>query len=169
VVRDEATQNAPALEGGRVTVALADSSAPESLLLFEHLWKELGQLYGNTGPCEFKPADVLGAGSAFVVARLDGRPVGCGAVRPLAPGVAEVKRMFVEPEARGLGVGRRILQELEREAGVLGYVALRLETGVKQPAAIALYEGAGYRRVERYGVYADDPLSVCMEKRLGTV
>ena len=167
-VRDEAaTENAPTLEGRRVTVALADPAAPESLLLVEHMWRELGQLYGNTGPCEYTPADVGGEGAAFVVARLDGRPIGCGAVRPLEPGVAEVKRMFVEREARRLGVGRRILEELERAAAALGYAALRLETGVKQPAAIALYEGAGYLRVERYGVYADDPLSVCMEKRLG--
>lgn len=163
MTRDEATEDSTA----RVTVALADPAAPESLLLVEHLWKDLGQLYGNTGPCEFKPSDVEGEGHAFVVARLGGRPVGCGALRPLAPGVGEVKRMFVEPEARGLGVGRRILRELERVAGALGYAALRLETGVKQPAAIALYEGAGYRRVECYGAYAEDPLSVCMEKRLG--
>ncbi|HJU54039.1 MAG TPA: GNAT family N-acetyltransferase [Pyrinomonadaceae bacterium] len=168
MVRDKAaTVNAHAREGRRVTVTLSDPSAPESLLLVEHLWKALGQLYGNTGPCQFVPADVEGAGTAFVVARLDGRPVGCGAIRPHEPGVAEVKRMYVEPAARGLGVGRRILQELESVAGALGYVAIRLETGVKQPAAISLYERAGYQRIERYGTHAEDPLSICMEKRLG--
>ena len=168
MLKDEAaTENAPAREGRHVTVALSDPSAPESVLLVEHMWKELGQLYGNTGPCEFVPSDVEGAGAAFVVARLDGQPVGCGAIRPHEPGVAEVKRMYVEPAARGLGVGRRILRELESVAGALGYVVVRLETGVKQPAAVALYERAGYQRIERYGIYAEDPLSICMEKRLG--
>ena len=114
---EEVKENAPAREGRHVIVTLSDPSTPESILLVEHMWKDLGQLYGNTGPCQFEPSDVEGVGAAFVIARLNGRPVGCGAIRPLEPGVAEVKRMFVERVARGLGVGRQILRELESVAG----------------------------------------------------
>jgi GNAT superfamily N-acetyltransferase len=161
-----AIDNKPASESQRVCVRLADPSSPESLQLFQHLWEELGRLYGHTGPCEFVPADVEGAGDAFVIARLDKQPVGCGAIRPLEPGVAEIKRMFIEPAARRRGIGQRILLELEKVAGVLGYVTVRLETGLRQPEAIRLYERAGYKRIECYGMYAEDPLSICMEKRL---
>lgn len=136
-------------------------------MLFQHLWEELGALYGNTGPCEFKPSDVEGPGCAYVVARLDGRAVGCGAILPLAPRMAEVKRMFVEPEARRLGVALGILQELESIARELNYEIVRLETGSRQPGAIRLYEVAGYQHIERYGRHVDDPLSICFEKHLG--
>ncbi|MGI9165141.1 MAG: GNAT family N-acetyltransferase [Pyrinomonadaceae bacterium] len=105
-------------------------------------------------------------GAVFLLARIAERAVGCGAFRPLWAGEAEVKRMFVLPEARGLGVGREILQQLESAAGEMGYTSLRLETGLRQPEAIGLYESAGYRRVPCYGPYADNPMSVCFEKLL---
>src|SRR5262249_55727197 len=92
--------------------------------------------------------------------------VGCGAVRPLEPGVGEVKRMFVLPEARGRGIARQILRSLEAAAGSLGFRVLRLETGQRQPEAIRLYQTAGYAEIPRFGEYADDPFSVCFEKRL---
>src|SRR3954470_6923047 len=105
---DKATANDSAPVPSRVSTIRTDPNRPECILLFQHLWEELGGLYGNTGPCEFKPADVEGLGAAFVVAWLDERAVGCGAILPLAPAVAEVKRMFVEPHARGLGLARGI-------------------------------------------------------------
>jgi putative acetyltransferase len=149
-----------------VTVELADPWSAEGRALVEHLWEEEGRRYGDTGPCRFMPEDVAGDGCAFVIARLGARPVGCGAIRPLAPGVAEVKRMFVEEASRRRGVARRILRELERRARQLGYTTARLETGLKQPEALSLYEAEGYARVGCYGAYADDPLSVCFEKSL---
>ena len=148
------------------TVALADPSSPESLALLQHLWEELDQLYSDAKLCRYTPADVQGAGCASVVARLNGRAVGCGAIRPLKSGVAEVKRMYVEPAARRQGISRRILAKLESIAGELGYAALILETGLKQPEAIALYSSSGYQRVECYELYAHDPMSICFEKRL---
>lgn len=149
-----------------VSVEVADPRAAESRALVEQLWEEFGRRYGDTGPCQFVPEDVEGEGCAFVVARLAGRAVGCGAVRPLEAGVAEVKRMYVEPDARRRGVARRVLRELERIARELSYSAVRLETGLKQPEAIRLYEGEGYARVPCHGAYASDPMSVCFEKRL---
>jgi putative acetyltransferase len=99
------------------------------------------------------------------VARSAGVAVACGACQLHDDGSAEVKSMFVVPAARGRGIGRLVLEAIEM--AVRGRVsALRLETGVKQLAAIRLYETAGFRRRGPFGSYTDDPLSVFMEKPL---
>ena len=74
--------------------------------------------------------------------------------------------MYVAPDVRKIGIGARILSELESVAKKLGYQRLRLETGLKQPGAIALYEAAGFAKVKCYGEYANNPLSICFEKEL---
>ncbi len=86
----------------------------------------------------------------------DGTPVGCGALRPLEPGAAELKRMYVVPAARGQGISRLLLVALEAEAADRGWTTLRLETGTRQPAAVGLYTAAGYRPVEAFGHYRTD-------------
>jgi len=102
----------------------------------------------------------------FAVARdADGRALGCGAV-VLFDGYGELKRMFVRPEQRGLGVAKQLISFLEGEAAQVSCNVLRLETGIRQPEALGLYERAGYARRGRYGDYPDDPLSVFMEKRI---
>src|SRR5438876_138867 len=80
----------------------------------------------------------------------DGRPVGCGVLRDLAPGVGEIKRMWLHPDARGLGLGTRLLAALESAARHAGHHAVRLDTNERLREAIALYESAGYRRIARY-------------------
>lgn len=103
----------------------------------------------------------------FLVAYLDGRPAGCGALRPLpAAGghVGEIKRMYTSPPARRRGVSRAVLASLESEAVRLGYRRLHLETGLRQPEAIALYETSGYHRIPNYGMYAASALSACFAK-----
>jgi GNAT superfamily N-acetyltransferase len=103
----------------------------------------------------------------FLVAYLDGQPVGCGALRPFpatGPGVAEIKRLYTSPSARRRGVSRAVLTRLEFEAVRLGYRQLQLETGLRQPEAIALYEASGYRRIPNYGMYAASELSACYAK-----
>ena len=85
-----------------------------------------------------------------------GEAVGGGALRPLEDGVAEIKRMYVVPAARGRGVSKVVLAGLEAAARDRGWTTLRLETGPRQPEAIALYEGAGYRPIAAFGPYADD-------------
>jgi putative acetyltransferase len=115
------------------------------------------------------PKEISGPRAGFVVAWLNDEAVGCGAWRPLAPteaAVAEIKRMFVEPAVRGRGISRAILKKLETLARADGYSVVRLETGLRQPPALRLYETSGYRRIEPYGRYRDDPLSVCFEKEL---
>lgn len=102
----------------------------------------------------------------FVVARdVAGTALGCGAV-VLMEGYGELKRMFVRPEQRGLGIAKAIMAFLEQESGRRNCNLLRLETGIRQPEALGLYERAGYARRGRYGDYPDDPLSVFMEKRI---
>ena len=102
----------------------------------------------------------------FLVARDGGRAVGCGAIRVLDPTTAEAKRMYVEPDHRGKGVGWVVLVGLEDAARKLGVQRLVLETGVHQDAAIALYRSAGFTQLDCWGEYASSPTSVCYEKDL---
>jgi putative acetyltransferase len=102
----------------------------------------------------------------FLVARLDGRAVGCGAVVRTGEDWAEIKRMFVSPEARGRSLGRKVLQKLEAIAVEHGAALLRLETGVKQFEALALYRSAGFVEIGPFGPYRPDPHSVFMEKKI---
>ncbi len=134
--------------------------------LMEQLGAELVERYGGEGSGPFAPNQVEVPGGFFVVARLDGVPSGCGALLPIEGETGEVKRMFVTPRARGRGVSRAILAALEERARRHGYAALKLETGVRQPEAMGLYEAAGYERIPCFGPYAADPLSVCYAKRL---
>ena len=113
------------------------------------------------------PAAALATPDAAFLGAFDGeRLVGCGGYVNHAGEYGELKRMFVRPETRGRGVGRRLLAALESHAATAGLTVLRLETGVSQPAAVRLYEGAGYARRGPFGAYTADPLSVYMEKRL---
>lgn len=102
----------------------------------------------------------------FVVARLAGKPAGCGALVLDKRGYGEIKRMYVVPGHRGLGIGKEILSELERLATEAGQAIVRLETGVKQEAALHLYRNAGYTQCAPFGNYGPDPLSIFMEKTL---
>ena len=106
----------------------------------------------------------------FLVAWLDGEAVGCGGLRPAPtgePGVAEIKRMYVTPAARGGGVSRALLAGLEGAAADLGYRRVILETGTRQQEAMALYESAGYEPIANYGAYRYSELSRCYAKDLG--
>ena len=144
-----------------------DLSAPETARLVRQLWEELGTLYPEVNGAPFTPNDIVGARTAFVVAWWDGEAVGCGAFHPLSAdesNVAEIRRMYVGPRLRRRGISRAVLAELERRAREYGYTTIRLETGVRQPNAIRLYETSGYRRIEPFGRHRDDPLSICFEK-----
>jgi GNAT superfamily N-acetyltransferase len=89
-------------------------------------------------------------GGAYVVGWEKGRAVAGGALKRLGPGVAEVKRMYVVPDARGRGLARGLLAAIEDTARELGYERVRLDTGASQPHARALYESAGYQDVPDY-------------------
>ena len=101
-----------------------------------------------------------------VVAYEEDRAVGCGAIKEYAGGIMEVKRMYVLPTERCKGFASRVLKELEAWANELGYQKCILETGKKQPEAIALYLKNGFIIIPNYGQYANVENSVCLEKAL---
>lgn len=106
--------------------------------------------------------------AVFLVAEARGEAVGCGGLREIDAVTAEVKRMYVRPEARGTGLARAILAALEATALERGWTTLRLETGDAdhQPDANRFYRREGYREIPRFGHYAESDISVCYEKRL---
>ena len=121
--------------------------------LIEAMVAELAPLYGRidrpgmpvAGPEQFAPP-----GGAFLVGFDDGRPICGGGLKRLEPGVVEIKRMYVVPEARRRGVARELLAALEDTARRLGYERARLDTGPKQPDAERLYRAAGYREIGNF-------------------
>ncbi len=110
------------------------------------------------------PEALVATAARFLVVRdAEGRAVGCGALRIDADRTAELKRMCVEPGARGTGLGRRLLERLVAEARERQVKVIRLETGIRQPAAIALYRSAGFVDCPPFGSYGPDPLSLFLE------
>jgi GNAT superfamily N-acetyltransferase len=150
----------------RFTIEAADPHGEDATRLSALLSAELGARYGGEGEGGYHPDQVCVPGAVFVIARLDGRPVGCGALRPLTAEVGEIKRMYVDPTVRGRGISRRILQELEDRGRRFGYARLRLEAGTMQVEALRLYESSGYYHITPYGYFKDDPRSICFEKLL---
>jgi putative acetyltransferase len=117
------------------------------------------------GP-NLKPEHLAPGLGTFLIARAGGRAIGCGALRLLDETTAEVKRMYVEPELRGQGVAKQVLDHLESAAASLGARRLVLETGVHQVEAIGLYLRAGYEPIDCWGEYASSATSVCYEKKI---
>jgi GNAT superfamily N-acetyltransferase len=130
------------------------------------LLDDLRARYGAEDPDRPDASELAPPSGVFLVAWVGEEPVGCGGVRAHAGNVGELKRMYVKRAARRTGVARAVLTELESRARRLGYERLRLETGVRQPEAIELYRSAGYEPIEPYGIYRDEPLSRCFEKRI---
>jgi putative acetyltransferase len=155
----------PKSDSSALTVTIDDPNGEVATGLINDLCSELSARYG-TPPSPFSPDEALAPGTAFVVARLGGQPIGCGALRRIDEATAEVKRMYVAPDGRRRGIARRILHALEQLAAGFNYRAIRLETGVEQPEAISLYESSGYHRIAAYGHHTGDSLSVCFEKAI---
>ena len=111
------------------------------------------------------PEELAAPNTQFLVARVDGRPVGCIAIVDMLR-YGELKRLFVSASARGTGLGRRLVEEAEAAARDIGLRVLRLETGPELAPAVRLYRGLGYAERGPFGDYADLPCSLFMEKRL---
>ncbi|MCS7480208.1 GNAT family N-acetyltransferase [Umezawaea endophytica] len=146
---------------------------PDAVKLIDGVQKVYVERYGDEDITPVDPAEFSAPHGFFVVGYLDGEPVACGGWRahdvaesPLRPGDAEIKRMYVVDAARGKGLARRVLAELERAAREAGRTRMVLETGSIQPEAIALYLSSGYERMPNFGSYRDDPLSLCFGKAL---
>ncbi|MBN1579769.1 MAG: GNAT family N-acetyltransferase [Anaerolineae bacterium] len=113
-------------------------------------------------------AELASPNVTFVVAYHDGQAVGCGAVKVIGKGAyGEIKRLYVSPSSRGLGIAKAVMAALEADMITQGIDVTRLETGIHQEAALRLYDQLGYRRIGPFGAYREDPLSIFMEKRLG--
>ena len=146
---------------------------PDAQRLVEEVQAEYVARYGGRDESPIDPAHFgPPAGSFFVGYDAGAAPVATGAWRRSGvtalgtDATAEVKRMYVAPDARGRGYARRMLAHLEQSAREAGFVALVLETGLRQPEAIALYESSGYQAVPGFGYYRDSPISRCFGKRL---
>ena len=102
----------------------------------------------------------------FFVIRDSGTPVGCGGVKLFGTDYGEIKRMYIRPQFRGLGFAKLMLNHLAEYARSHGVAILRLETGIAQQEAIALYERSGFRSIPPFGEYKPDPLSRFYEKQI---
>jgi len=152
-----------------VSFAIEDPTTDDARWCIEQYFAELDARFdAGFDPARSIPADaheLVPPSGALIVARLDGKPIGCGALKFHGDAPAELKRMWVAPRARGLGVGRRLLQELERHARDAGVTIVRLETNHALTEAIALYRRSGYVEVERFN---EEPYAHhWFEKRLG--
>ena len=137
---------------------LVDQMRAEMAVLYDGLNLDAADM-PKAGP------DELGAPhGTFVVGYEDGVPVCCGGIKRLPDGACEIKRMFVVPAARGRGVARALLAELEARARELGYSVARLDTGPRQPRAQRMYERGGYVPIENFN--ANPVATFFGEKRL---
>jgi GNAT superfamily N-acetyltransferase len=151
-----------------VTIQPADPLGDEALRLLQEMQEEAVSRYSDVIDASAPPPtnDTLVPRSVFLLAWNDGHAVACGALRPIDAETAEVRRMFVVRTARRRGIAQRMLVELERRAAEFGYRLVRLETGNRQPEAVALYESNGFRRIPPYGSHVGDALSICFEKNV---
>jgi putative acetyltransferase len=150
-----------------ITIARERPDQPDALAMIEALDALMTSLYPPESNHLLDVTALLHPAVTFLVVRAADEAVGCGALLHDARGWGEVKRMYVQPDRRGQGIGRRLLGELERIACGGGLDLLRLETGIHNAEALALYRKAGFGEGEPFGDYRVDPLSVFMEKRLG--
>jgi GNAT superfamily N-acetyltransferase len=124
-------------------------SAP-SLALQQAFFADIATRYPGWSPRSsqsVEPSELAPPSGVWVVAYLDDVPVGCGGLQVLDADTAEVRRIYLAPEARGRGIGRQLLNELERHARDLGYRRVRLTTGDSQPEALQLFQSTGYEEV----------------------
>ena len=150
-----------------VELKIGRIDSPEGAALAAAHLAEMEVRYGEPDEWDGLDPDQLAAPyGTFVIAWLDDVAAACGGLRRIDDATGEVKRMFVAADARRRGIARAVLAELEATARGIGYTRLILETGTKQPEAIALYESHGYEPVTPYGVYKDSPHSRCFAKNL---
>ena len=154
---------------GTVDIRRSTLASPEAARLIAALNAELKSTFPEPGATHFSltSGQVEAGDGAFVIAVLDDAAVGCGAVRRLDGTTGELKRMYVDPSVRGRGIGRALVDALEREARRLGMTNVVLETGTRLAPAIKLYEAMGYARIPLFGEYVSSPLtSLCFGKSL---
>ncbi len=148
-----------------ITSERADSADASALIA--ELEAHLTPLYPTESRHGYSVAKLIAQNVAFFVVRLNDVPAGCGGIQLFGTEYGELKRMYVRPEFRGLGLAKSLLDHLAKHASAHGIGLLRLETGIHQAEAIGLYERWGFQRIGPFGNYKADPLSLCFEKRIG--
>lgn len=147
-------------------LVLRPSAHPDVTRLVERLQDEYVAIYGGRDETHVRPEEFEPPLGELVVGYVDSLPVAMGGWRPSGNARAELKRMFVVPEHRGQGLARSVLRRIEEGAAAAGRRRLVLETGTRQPTAVALYRSAGYEPVDPFGHYADEPGSIHLGIRL---
>ena len=153
-------------EPGPVRLRAVGYADPVAQHLVERVQQEYVVRYGGRDAASVDPAEFSPPLGLFLVAEAGGVPAGCGGWRAHDDRAAEIKRMYVEPAFRRRGIAAQVLAELERTAAAAGHRRLLLNSGDRQPEALALYAREGHRPVPGYGVYADSPDAVFLGKRL---
>jgi ribosomal protein S18 acetylase RimI-like enzyme len=142
------------LRASSVELTFADPMSADAQGCLEQYFSEIASRFRGGFDKEAGGAaavlDFVAPNGCLLIARLFAEPIGCGALRTFEPGIGEIKRMWVSPEVRGVGVGRRLLQELERVARKRKMRALRLDTNESLSEAINLYRSAGFREIDRF-------------------
>lgn len=139
----------------------------DAMLLISELEAHLAPLYPKTSRHGYSVEKLIEQGVAFFVTRHDGVLAGCGGIELFGAEYGEIKRMYVRPPFRGLGLAKLMLNHLATYAQEHNIPLLRLETGIHQKEAIALYEQMGFQRIHPFGMYREDPLSRFYEKHIG--
>lgn len=152
-----------------VHIAMERPDTPDVAQLVHDLQHYLEQFYPPESQHGFSIDQLVAQQVDFFVARIDGVAAGCCGVKFYAydGGFGEIKRMYVPPVWRGRGIAKQLLTQIETHTINHGYRTLRLETGIHQEEALALYEWFGFVRIPPFGEYTTDPLSICYEKKLG--
>jgi GNAT superfamily N-acetyltransferase len=148
------------------TIAAEQPASPDAMALIAELDGVLDQLYPSESRHGYSVQKLIAEAVAFFVIRVDGAPAGCGGIKLFGVAFGEIKRMYVRPGFRGLGLGKLMLDHLTEYARSHGVDVVRLETGFHQHAAIRLYEQEGFQRIPPFGEYKIDPFSLCYEKRI---
>ncbi len=148
-----------------LTIKHANSDNPDFKFLAGQLDIELNSRYG-TVQLAYNQYNKINLIETVAIAYLNGKPAGCGCFKEISENTVEIKRMFVSKEARGNGIGTKLLKELEEWAIELNYAKAVLETGKAQPEAIRLYQKSGYSVIDNYGQYVGMENSICMSKTL---
>lgn len=149
-----------------VTITREHPATGDAAALILELETHLGTLYPAASRHGYSVETLVARDVAFFLLRTEGAPAGCGGIEFTEAGCAELKRMFVRPSYRGRGFGKLLLHHLTALARSSGVRLLRLETGIHQKEAIAMYEAAGFHRIPPFSPYQEDPVSRCYEKQL---
>jgi ribosomal protein S18 acetylase RimI-like enzyme len=150
----------------RIHTIDTDKDHPDFIALVALFDAQLIETYGADVMADFHPLNALDGIIRAVVVTCDDEPCACGGIKRFDDTSVEIKRIFVKPSFRKLGLGSIVMQRLEELADEKGYTRAVLETATDMTAAHALYQKRGFKTMENYEPYVGNPLSVCFEKRL---